>query len=58
MAETQITRIVKTIVGRAIHAPGRQPIVPVVGGGTNAVYQPGVNATAIINPLQRHPGRT
>ena len=51
-----VSRIVKTVVGRAIHSPhSRQPIVPVQGTGYGAANQPKVPASTVVNPLQRLP---
>jgi len=48
--------IKKTIVGRAVHTEHtRQPLIPVIGTGYGAGYQPKVAAPAIKNPLQRLP---
>jgi hypothetical protein len=49
-------KIVKTVVGRAIHSnQGRQPIIPVVGTSLSGNYTAQVPATAIRNNLARKP---
>jgi hypothetical protein len=56
LGKIQKPTIQKTVVGRAILTPHtRQPIVPTVGTGYGANFQPQVVANTKINPLQRMP---
>jgi len=50
-------RVVKTVIGRAIHADAtlRQPLVPVQGSGYNAGNVAAVPAPAIKAPFARYP---
>lgn len=48
-------KVVKTVVGRAIHSAGRQPIIPVQGSNLGPGNVPHVPATSVRNPFQRYP---